>query len=336
MTDIMLLNITPAISLRQSMSAAADNLDFDAHALMEPLTEASELLGGSVPDVIPGMQRIASDLRSSADDLNARIQIVLAGGSEMNSGLAALERIKAKFTLIETRGNSHKSDGKLSLGDLKWARHHLDEETSAAAAWLEEHKEFFARVETAKDNNSYINLPYDNKFAYNPEDTDGELRIRDIDAFFAKTEAWAKLLPYASLIDTAYDGGDADGRLTKKDFQAFVSDYDISEDVLQAANKVIRDGAYHQRQHLLSKVLTWGQCVERCQFRASNRGCGRWGKSHLLCNTPRLALGRHLCFRVGTTTRLIRLGSKSRCHHHQKRDKSCTKNWLQKSHHINW
>ena len=159
MSDMMLLNIDPAISLQQRMAIAADELDFDAQALAEPLTEASDLLGGAVPDSATGVRRIAADLRSNADDLHKRIQMVLAGGREMNAGLAALEQIRASFTLIETRGHSDRADGKLSLRDLEWARHQLDEETSAGRGWLADNDDFFARVETAKDNDTYINKP---------------------------------------------------------------------------------------------------------------------------------------------------------------------------------
>ena len=165
----MLLDVEPALSLQHRMSAAADELDFDARALAEPMAEASELLGQPLPDVASRVKQAASDMHDSAEDLRSRIQMVLAGGREMNAGLAALEQIRASFTLIETRGNRSRSDGKLGLGDLEWARRHLVGEVSDAAAWLADHEDFFARVETAKDNNSYINKPYDNEFAYNPQ-----------------------------------------------------------------------------------------------------------------------------------------------------------------------
>lgn len=246
MVDMMLLDVQPALSLRQRMAIAADELDFDAQALAEPMAEASELLGGVLPEVIPRVQRAAAHLRSSADDLNSRIRMVLANGPDMNAGLAALERIRTHFTTIESRGDPSRADGVLSRRDLTWASHQLDEETSAAASWLLEHEDFFDRVETAKHNDDYTSQPYDDEFAYDPEDRDGLLSLDDIDAFVVKSAARATLAPYAEIIDTGRSGGEPDGKLSRKDFEAFLSDYDISPEVTQAVRQVLEDGAYYQ------------------------------------------------------------------------------------------
>ena len=262
MTDIMLLDMDPAISLHQRMAAAADGLDFDAQALADPLAEAAELLSGAVPDVVTGVRRAAADLRSNAFDLNTRIRMVLAGGREMNAGLAALERIRSHFTHIESRGDPERADGLLSRRDLKWARHQLDEETSAAAAWLLDHDDFFDRVETAKHNDDYINQPYDSQFAFDPADRDNLLSLDDIDAFTTKTAAWASLLPHAGLIDTARRGGKPDGRLSRRDFEAFLSDYDFGPEVARAVRQVLDDGAYHTAE----SPVSWGLMLDGLSF----------------------------------------------------------------------
>ena len=252
MSDLMILDIKPALSLHQQMTAAAGELDFDAQALAEPLTEAADLLGRPLPDMAGETRKVAANLHDNAEDLHTRIQMVLAGGHEMNAGLAALERIRASFTLIESRGKPDRSDGKLGLGDLEWARRQLDGKISDAAGWLADHKDFFTRVETAKDNNTYINRPYDSEFAHNPEDADGVMRIADIDAFVAKTAAWATLLPHAKTIDTAHRGGKPDGILSRKDFEAFLLDYDVAPGVAAAVRRVLADGAQHRPRSPIS------------------------------------------------------------------------------------
>ena len=262
MSDLMLLDVGAALSLQQRMANAANELDSDAHALAEPMAEASQLLGQPLPDVASEVRQVASDLHDNAEDLLSRIRMVRAGGRDMNAGLAALERVRAHFTLIETRGDTGRSDGKLGLGDLEWARHQLGGEVGEAAAWLADHEEFFARVETAKDNDAYINKPYDNEFAYDREDADGVLRIGDIDAFTAKTAAWAALLPHARTIDTAHKGGRPDGMLSRKDFEAFLRDYDTAPETAEAVRRVLDDGAYHRNDGLIS----WGKVLDGLSF----------------------------------------------------------------------
>ena len=256
------MDIEPAISLHRRMARAADELSFDAQALVEPMNEAAELLGGSLPDVTIEIRQAATDIHDNAQDLLTRIQMVLAGGDDMNTGLAALELLRKNFDLIETRGNPDRADGKLGRGDLEWARHQLDGEISEAAAWLADHEDFFARVETAHDNNSYINNPYDDDFAYDPKDADGVLKIKDIDAFVTKTAAWATLLPYAEAIDTAGRGNKPDGKLSRRDFETFLQDYDVTPEVEAAVQQVLDDGAYHKN----SSFINWTTAFNALSF----------------------------------------------------------------------
>ena len=244
MSDLMALDTVRAVELRQRMDAAARDLDWDAQALVGPLTEASSLLGGPLPDVPTGGRRVAGELRDSASDLQERTRIVLAGGPEMNEGLAALERIRDSFTMIESRGDPGRADGLLSRRDLRWAVHSAGPATAEAAAWLLDHDHFFDQVETAKHNDGYLDKAHKGEFAFDPGDRDGLMSRDDIDAFLDKTAAWSALLPHLATIDSV--GGDApDGFISRRDFEAFLSDYDLSPEEAGAVEQVLDDRAYH-------------------------------------------------------------------------------------------
>ena len=244
MTDLMAMDIVRATELRQRMETAADDLEWDARALVGPLAEASSLLGGPVPDVPTGARRVAGELRASALDLQERTRLVLAGGPEMNEGLAALERIRDHFTMIESRGDADSADGLLSRRDLQWALHSADSETAEAAAWLLDHDHFFDQVETAKHNDDYLDRAYEGEFAFDPDDRDGLMSRDDIDAFLDKTAAWSALLPHLATID-AVDGGAPDGFISRRDFETFLSDYNLSSEEADAVRQVLDDRAYH-------------------------------------------------------------------------------------------
>ena len=265
MSDIMFMDIGTAISLQRLMMLTAERLDADAHVLAQTLKETSQLLP-TTANVVPGVKRAASDLRVNAKDLESRIKMLLAGGPEAVRGLAALERIRINFSTIDTRGDTEQPDGKVSLNDLRWASRPdspVDEKTRAAAAWLADNQDFFAIAEAADENNSYIAEPYSNKFVHNPEHEDGMLSVADIDAFFAKTEAWATLMPYAARIDIAGGGRKRDGRLTKKDFEAFLANNDdLPRDVVRAARQVMHTDAYHKPAGFFKGLLNWNNVLD--------------------------------------------------------------------------
>ncbi|MCE2512434.1 MAG: hypothetical protein J4F50_07745 [Acidimicrobiia bacterium] len=244
MSDLMALNIPRAMELRQRMETAADDLDWDAQALEGPLAEAASLLGSPLPDIPGGARRVAGELRESALDLQERTRMVLAGGPEMNEGLGALERIRAHFTMIESRGDPDRADGLLSRRDLRWAVHSADSATAAAASWLLDHDLFFDQVETAKHNDDYLNRVDAGEFAFDPDDRDGLMSRDDIDAFMDKTAAWSALAPHAATIDAA-SGGQPDGLMSRADFEAFLGDYDLTEEEAAAVRQVLDDRAYH-------------------------------------------------------------------------------------------
>ena len=244
MADLIAMDIVKATELRQRMETAADDLDWDAQALVGPLAEASGLLGSPVPDVPGGVRRVAGELRSGALDLQERTRMVLAGGPEMNEGLGALERIREHFTMIESRGDPDRADGRLSRRDLQWAVHSADSTTAQAAAWLLEHDQFFDQVETALHNNDYLDRAYEGEFAFDPEDRDGLMSSDDIEAFLDKTAAWTALLPHLGLID-AVSGGAPDGFMSRRDFEVFLSDYNLSAKEADAVRQVLDDRAHH-------------------------------------------------------------------------------------------
>lgn len=241
----MALDTVRAVELRRRMEQAADDLDWDAQALTGPLAEAAGLLGGSVPDVADGARRMAGELRDSALDLQERTRIVLAGGPEMNEGLAALERIRDSFTMIESRGDPAEADGLLSRRDLQWARHSADEATAAAADWLLAHNRFFDQVETAKHNDDYLDRAHQGEFAFDPDDRDGLMSLDDIEAFLDKTTAWSRLLPHLATIDDTEGTGRLDGVVSRRDLEAFLSDYDPSPETAEAVRQALDDRAYH-------------------------------------------------------------------------------------------
>ena len=271
MSDIMFMDIGTAVSLQRLMLLTAERLDADAHMLAQTLNEASQLLPTTTTNVVPGVKRAASNLRVNAKDLESRIKMLLAGGPEAVRGLAALERVRINFSIIDTRGDTEHADGKVSLSDLRWASRAgspVDAKTRAAAAWLADNQDFFATAETADENNSYIAEPYSSRFVHNPEHEDGMLSVADIDAFFAKIEAWATLMPYAARIDIAgaggkRDGGKRDGRLTKKDFEAFLANNDdLPRDVVRAARQVMHTEAYHKPAGFFKGLLNWNNVLD--------------------------------------------------------------------------
>ena len=244
MTDLMALDTVRATELRQRMDTAADDLDWDAQALEGPLAEAASLLGSPLPDIPGGARRVAGEMRDSALDLQERTRMVLAGGPEMNEGLGALERIREHFTLIESRGDPDRADGLLSRRDLRWAVHSGDSATAAAAGWLLDHDLFFDQVETAKHNHDYLRRVHEGEFAFDPDDRDGLMSRDDIDAFLDKTAAWSALLPHAAAIDAAGSGA-PDGFMSRRDFEAFVSDYNLTAEEADAVRQVLDDRAFH-------------------------------------------------------------------------------------------
>ena len=244
MSDLMAMDTQRATELRQRMETAADDLDWDAHALEAPLAEAASLLGSPLPDVPSGARRVAGELRDSALDLQERTRMVLAGGPEMNEGLGALERIREHFTMIESRGNPDEADGLLSRRDLRWAVNSADSATAAAAGWLLDHDLFFDQVETAKHNNDYLSQVHQREFAFDPNDRDGLMSRDDIDAFLDKTAAWSALLPRAATIDAA-GGGAPDGFMSRADFEAFLAGYHLTAEEANAVRQVLDDRAYH-------------------------------------------------------------------------------------------
>ena len=246
MTDLMAMDTDRATELRQRMETAADDLDWDAQALVGPLAEASSLLGSPLPDVPGGTRRVAGELRSSALDLQERTRRVLAGGPEMNEGLGALDRIRAHFTMIESRGDPGRADGLLSRRDLQWARHSADSDTATAASWLLDHDDFFDQVETAKHNNDYLDRVHEGQFAFDPGDRDGLMSRDDIDAFLDKTAAVSVLVPHLATID-GVAGGVPDGFMSRRDFETFVSDYDLTAEEAHAVQQVLDDRAYHTK-----------------------------------------------------------------------------------------
>ena len=244
MSDIMAMDTVRATELRQRMETAADDLDWDAQTLAEPLEEASSLLGSPVPEVGVSVRRVAEELRSHAADLQERTRMVMTGGPEMNAGLGALERIREHFTMIESRGDPDRADGLLSRRDLRWAAHSTDSDTAAAAAWLLENGHFFDQVETAKHNDDYFDAADRDGLSFDPDDRDGLMSLHDIDAFLDKTAARSALLPHLAAIDAASDGT-PDGVMTRRDFEAFLSDYNLSEEAADAVRRVLDDRAYH-------------------------------------------------------------------------------------------
>ena len=244
MSDILAMDTVRATELRQRMEDAADGLDWDAQALTGPLAEASSLLGTAVPDVVVGVRRTADELRASAADLQERTRMVLAGGPEMNEGLGALERVREHFTMIESRGDPDRADGLLSRRDLRWAVHSADSDTAAAAAWLLEHDHFFDQLETARHNDEYLDRAYEGEFAFDPGDRDGLMSLGDIDAFLDKTSAWSVLLPHLATVDAA-SGEAPDGFMSRRDFETFLSDYNLSEQEAGAVQQVLDDRAHH-------------------------------------------------------------------------------------------
>ena len=244
MSDLMAMDTERATELRQRMETAADDLDWDAQALEGPLAEAASLLGSPLPDIGGGARRVAGELRDGALDLQERTRMVLAGGPEMNEGLGALERIREHFTMIESRGDPDEADGLLSRRDLRWAVHSADSATAAAAGWLLDHDLFFDQVETAKQNDDYLNRIHQSEFAFDPDDRDGLMSRDDIDAFLDKTAARSALMPHAATIDAA-GGGQPDGFMSRADFEAFLSDYNLTAEESAAVRQVLDDHAYH-------------------------------------------------------------------------------------------
>ncbi|MEM9204676.1 MAG: hypothetical protein AAGC53_23785, partial [Actinomycetota bacterium] len=245
MTDQLLLDFDRAFELHVTMTGVADELDTDRNVLAGLFADAERFLGVVSRYADDQLRAAAELLRSEGDDLARRLRMIALGGPEINAGLAALEAIRANWDLIDNKGDVDGNDGVVSRSDLEWAAEHLDGDAADAARWLLDHPDFFAAVETAKQNSDYL-ANGGAGFAAADGDSDGKLSIGDIDSYLTKLDTWATLVPYMASIDVAAHGGDLDGFMSKADFEAFLDDQTLPPQVRQAAQQVLDDSAFHE------------------------------------------------------------------------------------------
>lgn len=248
----MAIHPVRAIDLVARMEQSADDLESDARAVAPTLTEAQSLLGADLPDVSARLAQISQELRENSADLRERARVVAAGGPRVNEGLAALERVRSRFEYIESRDGAQRPDGILSRKDLLWARSNADDATAEAARWLLENGDFYDKVETALGNDDYLSRPYDGGLYFDPEDRDGLMSMDDIEAFLDKSTAWSVLAPRLIEIDTAHEGGVADGFISREDFESYLRFYDLPPEVSDSVRQVLEDGAYHRHDSAVS------------------------------------------------------------------------------------
>ncbi len=246
MVDLMAMDIEKALQLQGLMAQSANDIDVDAQSLVEPLAEAEVLLESPVPDLARQARGIAEQMRDNAEDLDSRARLVLAGGPDMNKALGAIDHIRENFTLIESRGDPSRADGILSRRDLRWAEQSTEPEVAAAAKWLLDNGEYFDMVETARDNDNYLNRVGEGKFGFDEGDRDGHMSLDDIDACVEKSHTWSTVLPYIAAIDDVKGSGELDGFVSRQDFELFLLEYNLPDDVVNAIHEVLDDRAYHR------------------------------------------------------------------------------------------
>ncbi len=254
MSDQLLLDLDAAIELHTVLVETAHEIDTDRTALIPLLDEATGLTGRDCSSPVDELGRLNEELRSLADDLDNRLRMVLLGGPEINAGLWALDRLRSAWSVIDVRGgNPSDIDGTVSVGDLEWAAENLDGDVALAASWLLEHGSFFAAIDAAVENRSYLDGgPGEAERLFGD---DGKISLDDIDAYLTKLDAWATLVPWMTLIDVSAEGGEVDGFMSREDFEAFLADFDLPADVEAAARQVLADSAYHTDDGLPLGVL---------------------------------------------------------------------------------
>jgi hypothetical protein len=244
-TDQLLLDFERAFELHMTMAAVAEEIDGDRTALTGLLVAAERFVGPDRGEIDVHLRRVAELAREEGAGLARRLRMVALGGPEINAGLAALGRIRASWHRIDNRGELDGNDGVISRSDLEWATENLDGDTARAARWLLDHPGFFAAVETARDNTTYL-ANGGAGFATDDAETDGKLSLADIDAYLTKLDTWATLVPYMATIDIAAHGGELDGVMSKHDFETFLDDQSLPPQVRRAAQQVLDDSAFHE------------------------------------------------------------------------------------------
>lgn len=245
MTERLLLDTESATQLMQHQKWVGEALNAHRAALTAPLGEAALLLTITAPPSIRRLLVVADHLLDASQRLAKRIWIVLAGGNDINAGLWALAALRDDFAAVETRGGESDADGYASSDDLRWAADNLAGSAGLATQWLLEHPEFLSAVAESEGNDDYFNDPYRADFVGSDATFLSGLMATDITSFETQLETWATLLPHMGDIDTAAEGGDADGTMSKKDFEAFLAQADLPADVRLAAEQILADDAYH-------------------------------------------------------------------------------------------
>ena len=250
--DTLLLDTEKASGLRQHHLWVAEAIDNHRAALAPNLAVAATLTSVTPASIVGHLLASAWQLRRTATHLNRRVAMVLFGGADMNAGLWAVAQFREHFDTIESQGKT--PDGIATKGDLQWAAANLKSDAAVAAEWLLDHPAFLALLDAPENNTHYLASPDQYTDRANLGQ-DGRISRADLQTFEDKVAVYATVRPLLPFVDTAAQGGDADGFVSRDDFQSFLDTNDLPPDVVAAVQTVLTDGAYHQRPWLGPKTL---------------------------------------------------------------------------------
>jgi len=160
--------------------------------------------------------------------------LVSGEGSDLLAGDTALAVLLAHFDALDVADEGGDPDGKVSTDDLEAAAadESLPAEVRAAAQYLLDNPTLRMLVDTGDDGSG-------------PLAEDGTIKAADLEAFLATNAHLRVVQDNLGVLDTADDGGDRDGYVSRDDLEAAADDASLSDDVRAAARYLLdHDAAF--------------------------------------------------------------------------------------------
>ncbi|WCO65831.1 hypothetical protein PO878_15110 [Iamia majanohamensis] len=186
----------------------------------------------SVADAIEDADSTTLSLLASHPELASFL--VTGGAPDVLAGDTALAVLQAYFDELDTAHEGGDPDDNVSLDDLEAAAddESLPAELRAAARYLLDNPTLRDLVDTGADGTG-------------PLGADGDISRDDLDQFLATNAHIRALRDHVDALDTAADGDDPDGYVSRGDLEAAAEDMSLPEDVRVAARYLLdHDGAF--------------------------------------------------------------------------------------------
>ena len=165
----------------------------------------------------------------------------------------ALATLYQHFSTFDTasQGNASDADGFIGRSDLeKMAQ--AGGELGDAAAWILEQPELFSHLDSGLHNIDYLDKVEERRF--HSSGGDGRISFDDIVSYVQKREVNRILQDVAATIDVAAHGGQADGVLSRDDYESFVRSGAATDEQILAISIALEQGAVDGEQGLASDI----------------------------------------------------------------------------------